>query len=99
MAPFGLKHHEVEERLMKYWHLPISGVCPSTCEDLFERMFVRLTFAVTSVEPDIGLSAGGGGSAFARKSFDRIMRLKDSGKVILFCSHSMYNWRPLPRAI
>jgi lipopolysaccharide transport system ATP-binding protein len=57
-------------------------------------MFMRLAFAVaTSVEPDIlvideALSVGDG--AFARKSFDRIMRMKDAGKTILFCSHSMY---------
>jgi len=57
-------------------------------------MFMRLAFAVaTSVEPDIlvideALSVGDG--AFARKSFDRIMGLKEAGKTILFCSHSMY---------
>ena len=57
-------------------------------------MFMRLAFSVaTSVEPDIlvideALSVGDG--AFARKSFDRIMRLKEAGKTILFCSHSMY---------
>ena len=57
-------------------------------------MFVRLAFAVaTSVEPDIlvideALSVGDG--ACARKSFDRIMQLKEAGKTILFCSHSMY---------
>ena len=57
-------------------------------------MMVRLAFAVaTSVEPDIlvideALSVGDG--AFARKSFDRIMELKNSGCTILFCSHSLY---------
>ncbi|MDD2743482.1 MAG: ABC transporter ATP-binding protein [Rhodocyclaceae bacterium] len=58
-------------------------------------MYVRLAFAVaTAVDPDIlvideALSVGDG--AFARKSFDRIMALKERGATILFCSHSMYH--------
>ncbi|MBI5612844.1 MAG: ABC transporter ATP-binding protein [Gammaproteobacteria bacterium] len=57
-------------------------------------MFVRLAFAVaTCVEPDIliideALSVGDG--AFARKSFERIKAIRDHGKTILFCSHSLY---------
>lgn len=57
-------------------------------------MFVRLAFSVaTSVAPDIlivdeALSVGD--SQFSRKSFERIMALKDAGTTILFCSHSMY---------
>lgn len=57
-------------------------------------MFVRLAFAVaTCVEPDIlivdeALSVGDG--AFARKSFSRIMKFKQMGKTILFCSHALY---------
>jgi len=58
-------------------------------------MYMRLAFSVaTAFDPDIlvvdeALSVGDG--AFARKSFDRIMALKDKGASILFCSHSMYH--------
>jgi len=57
-------------------------------------MYMRLAFAVATCEaPEIlivdeALSVGDG--AFARKSFDRIMQIRDSGCSILFCSHSMY---------
>lgn len=58
-------------------------------------MYVRLAFSIaTSVDPDIliideALSVGDG--EFARKSFDRIMQLREKGATILFCSHSMYH--------
>lgn len=57
-------------------------------------MYVRLAFSVaTSVEPEIlvideALSVGDGD--FARKSFERIMAMRDAGATILFCSHSLY---------
>jgi lipopolysaccharide transport system ATP-binding protein len=57
-------------------------------------MYVRLAFSVAvSVDPDIliideALSVGDG--AFSRQSFERIMNLKEAGKTILFCSHSLY---------
>ncbi len=57
-------------------------------------MFMRLAFSMaTSVHPDIlvideALSVGDG--SFARKSFERIMELKQLGTTILFCSHSMF---------
>lgn len=57
-------------------------------------MLVRLAFSVaTCTEPDVlivdeALSVGD--SAFAQKSFERIMGFRRSGKTILFCSHSMY---------
>lgn len=57
-------------------------------------MYVRLAFSVAiNVDPDIlvideALSVGDG--AFARKSFSRIMEMRDAGKTILFCSHSLF---------
>jgi lipopolysaccharide transport system ATP-binding protein len=57
-------------------------------------MYVRLAFSVaTSIDPDIlivdeALSVGDG--EFSRKSFDRIIALKDRGATVLFCSHSLY---------
>jgi len=57
-------------------------------------MFVRLAFSLAiSVDPDIlvideALSVGDGG--FARKSFDRILAMKQCGTTIVFCSHALY---------
>lgn len=57
-------------------------------------MTARLAFAVAmAVEPEIlildeTLSVGDG--AFARRSFERIIDFKSTGKTLLFCSHSMY---------
>lgn len=57
-------------------------------------MYVRLAFSVAiNIDPDIlvideALSVGDG--AFARKSFNRIMQMRDTGKTILFCSHSLF---------
>ena len=62
-------------------------------------MFMRLAFAAaTAVDPDIlivdeALSVGD--MYFQKKSLDRIMRFRDAGKTVLFCSHNMYQIRSL----
>lgn len=58
-------------------------------------MVVRLAFSIaTSVDADVliideALSVGDG--AFRRRSFDRIMEIKQSGTTILFCSHVLFH--------
>ncbi len=92
----GLSATEIESRLEQI--VDFSGI-----RDFIEQpvktyssgMYMRLAFSVaTSVDPDIlvideALSVGDG--EFARKSFDRIMALKERGATILFCSHSLYH--------
>lgn len=91
----GMSRAEIEERFDEI--VDFSGIC-----DFIDRpvktyssgMYVRLAFSIaTHVDPDIlvideALSVGDG--LFAKKSFERIMELKDAGKTILFCSHSIY---------
>jgi lipopolysaccharide transport system ATP-binding protein len=94
-ALMGLTHAQVQERLPEILAFAdIGDFVHQPVKTYSSGMFMRLAFAVaTSVEPDIlvideALSVGDG--AFARKSFERIIKLKDAGKTILFCSHSMY---------
>lgn len=57
-------------------------------------MYVRLAFAIaTRISPDIlvideAIAVGDG--QFARKSFDRIMQLREQGVTLLFCSHALF---------
>lgn len=94
-ALMGLNRAQVNERLDGILEFAdIGEFVHQPVKTYSSGMFVRLAFAVaTSVEPEIlvideALSVGDG--AFARKSFDRIMALRDSGVTIVFCSHSMY---------
>lgn len=92
----GLSGRELEDRLPQIVEFAgIGEFIDQPVRSYSSGMFVRLAFAMaTSVEPDIliideALSVGDG--AFARKSFDRIMSLKERGVTILFCSHSTYH--------
>jgi len=91
----GLSQQEIDERFEAI--VDFSGIrdfIDQPVKTYSSGMYVRLAFSVaTSVDPDIlvideALSVGDG--AFARKSFDRIMAMKDAGKTILFCSHSLF---------
>ena len=94
-AILGLTRAQVDERLDDILAFAdIGDFVRQPVKTYSTGMFMRLAFAVaTSVEPDIlvideALSVGDG--AFGRKSFDRIMGMKEAGKTILFCSHSTY---------
>jgi lipopolysaccharide transport system ATP-binding protein len=91
----GLTRTQLEERLDGI--IEFSGVrafIDQPVKTYSSGMFVRLAFSLaTSVDPDIlvideALSVGDG--EFARKSFDRILAMKERGTTILFCSHSLY---------
>ena len=94
-ALLGLERQEIDRRFCDI--VEFSGIAEfidQPVKTYSSGMYVRLAFSIaTCVDPDVliideALSVGDG--AFARKSFDRIMALKDSGVTILFCSHNVY---------
>lgn len=91
----GLSKQEIDERFEEI--VEFSGIrdfLDQPVKTYSSGMYVRLAFSVaTSVNPNIlvvdeALSVGDG--EFARKSFDRIRAMKEAGKTILFCSHTLY---------
>lgn len=91
----GLSKQEIDERFEEIVEFScIREFLDQPVKTYSSGMYVRLAFSVaTSVDPDIlvvdeALSVGDG--EFARKSFDRIRSMKEAGKTILFCSHSLY---------
>ena len=91
----GISRALLEERLQGI--IDFSGIgafVDQPVKTYSSGMFVRLAFSLaTSVDPDIliideALSVGDG--EFSRKSFDRIVAMKERGTTILFCSHALY---------
>lgn len=101
----GLDPREIEAKLPAIAEFSgIGDFIDQPVRSYSSGMFVRLAFSMaTSVEPDIlvideALSVGDG--SFARKSFERIMEMKERGVTILFCSHALFQVEALcPRAI
>ena len=96
-ATMGLTRAQVQERF--------DGICAFSglasdhlampVKTYSSGMQVRLAFAVaTSVDPDIlivdeALSVGDG--VFAKRSFDRVMQLREQGTALLLCSHALFH--------
>ncbi len=96
----GISHEEIgarEEEIIAF----------SELEDFIDRpvktyssgMYIRLAFGIaTSVNADILVvdeALAVGDMAFQRKCIDRMIAFRDSGRTMVFCSHSMYHVQEL----
>jgi lipopolysaccharide transport system ATP-binding protein len=95
-ATLGLDKKEIDARLDEIIAFADIGIhIDQPVKTYSSGMHVRLAFSIaTSVAPDIlivdeALSVGDG--AFARRSFDRIMKIKEQGATVLFCSHTLFH--------
>lgn len=95
-ATLGLNKSEIESRMDSIIEFAGIGLhIDQPVKTYSSGMVVRLAFSIaTSVDADIliideALSVGDG--AFRRRSFDRIMQIKESGATILFCSHVVFH--------
>lgn len=95
-ATMGLSREQTEQRLESI--VEFSGLrdaLDSPVKTYSSGMQVRLAFSVaTSVDPDIlivdeALSVGDG--VFAKRSFDRVMQLRERGTALLLCSHTLFH--------
>lgn len=95
-AILGLTRQTIEERLDEIIAFADIGEhIDQPVKTYSSGMQMRLAFAVaTSVDADVllideALSVGDG--AFARKSFDRMLQVKQRGVSVLFCSHVLFH--------
>lgn len=95
-ATLGMSREQLDQRLDAI--IAFSGLDEALdmpVKTYSSGMQVRLAFSVaTSVEPDIlivdeALSVGDG--VFAKRSFDRVMQLRERGTALLLCSHAMFH--------
>lgn len=96
-ATMGLNRSQVDDRIDSI--CDFSGLSAEhlamPVKTYSSGMQVRLAFAVaTSVEPEIlivdeALSVGDG--VFAKRSFDRVMQLRENGTSLLLCSHALFH--------
>jgi ABC-type multidrug transport system ATPase subunit len=96
----GLSKEEIDERKQRIIDFSELGDSISRPVKTYSSgMYVRLAFSIaTSVNPDIlivdeALSVGD--QHFQKKCIDRMAQFKDSGKTIVFCSHSLYHIQEL----
>lgn len=95
-AVLGLSRAEIDARLQDIIDFADIGQhIDQPVKTYSSGMHTRLAFSIaTSVDADVlivdeALSVGDG--AFARKSFDRIMQIKEGGATVLFCSHVLFH--------
>ena len=94
-ALMGLDRREIHDRLDEILAFAELGeFIDHPIKTYSTGMAMRLAFAVaTSVEPDVlivdeALAVGDG--YFQKKCIDQILRIRERGATILFCSHAMY---------
>ena len=95
-ATMGMGRSQVEDRIDAIIDFSgLSDALEMPVKTYSSGMQVRLAFSVaTSVDPDIlivdeALSVGDG--VFAKRSFDRVMQLREQGTALLLCSHAMFH--------
>lgn len=95
-ATMGMGRAQVEERIDSIIEFSgLSDALDMPVKTYSSGMQVRLAFSVaTSVDPDVlivdeALSVGDG--VFAKRSFDRVMQLREQGTALLLCSHALFH--------